>query len=87
MFYTVATEDDPNNSPSTLYSRPMSGSAAKAVALAHSKAGVSLWPCGDTLYFATTGDSTTTLYRVLPGQTSAQKLHEAPQIAFAGCAA
>jgi hypothetical protein len=44
-----------------------------------------LWPCGDTLYFATAEGNLTTLYRVLPDQKAAQKLHEAAHIAFAGC--
>jgi hypothetical protein len=86
LFYTITTDAESDAGVRTLYSRPLSGSAANALALIQSKHEISLWPCGDTLYFATAEGNLTTLYRVLPDQKAAQKLHEAAHIAFAGCA-
>ncbi len=86
LFYTIATEAEAGGGLRTLYRRPLFGSAKYAVALAHSNHEISLWLCGDALYFAATQGSTIALYRALPGDMTAQKLHEAPQIAFAGCA-
>jgi hypothetical protein len=85
LFYTITTEAESDAGSRTLYSRPLSGSAANAAALILSKHEISLWPCGDVLFFAATEGNMTALYRALPGQATAQKLHEAAPIAFAGC--
>jgi hypothetical protein len=85
FYYTIATDVEGSDSSRTLYKRMMSGLSKNATVLARSAHEISVWLCGDTLYFATTQDSIMVLYRTLPGELTVQKLREAPQIDFAGC--
>ncbi len=80
LYYTVKTGEETRRK---LYSYP--ASAKSPTMLAESTREIPLLLCDDTLYFTIFQSNKTSLYRVLPAQTTAQKLHEASQISFVGC--